>query len=260
MMYFISKNKPQSCLPRTSGFTLIELLVVISIVSLLIAILLPALAKAREAANSVKCLANYRQIGVSLHAYAEDYKDVLPPARDGASAWINNWITRLGPYINHAGEILVCPTGFNRGEVVVNGTTPAGSSHWTITNTWFTELSYRYNLYFGVYGTVGWHYPQSPKLRPRRISFFTGPSKVVALGDADPTTGTYMLPTFGNFYLGDNYLTDFSIDRHTNGENYLFVDGHAGRDFLANMQRAQFRLDVNENDIATVSTSAYYKD
>lgn len=60
------------------AFTLIELLVVISIVSLLIAILLPALAGARVAAQQVACLSNIRQLGIGIKVYLQDYKDHLP--------------------------------------------------------------------------------------------------------------------------------------------------------------------------------------
>jgi prepilin-type N-terminal cleavage/methylation domain-containing protein len=63
---------------RRAGFTLIELLVVISIVSLLVAILLPALAKARESTRTVQCGTNLRQLMVAYFVYLADNKDRIP--------------------------------------------------------------------------------------------------------------------------------------------------------------------------------------
>src|SRR5262245_48525924 len=81
-----------------AAFTLLELLVVIVVLSILAALLLPALGQAKEKARVVGCLSNLRQIGVAMHLYANDHEDELVAAefskRNGAE-FEQGWPTLL---------------------------------------------------------------------------------------------------------------------------------------------------------------------
>jgi prepilin-type N-terminal cleavage/methylation domain-containing protein/prepilin-type processing-associated H-X9-DG protein len=68
---------------HSSGFTLVELLVVIGIIAILISLLLPSLAKAREAASNVKCMSNMRQVGMQLQLYADQNGGYMWPEAPG---------------------------------------------------------------------------------------------------------------------------------------------------------------------------------
>lgn len=75
------------------AFTLIELLVVIGIIALLIAVLLPVLGQARQAAKGVACASNLRQLGVSANTFAADHKDQLPSNRIARRGVAGRYVT-----------------------------------------------------------------------------------------------------------------------------------------------------------------------
>ncbi len=103
---------------KKHGFTLVELLVVIGIIAVLISVLLPALNKARDQGNIVKCASNIRQLAMALTNYAAENKGKFPPnVNSPALEWYHQ--DRLGKYLpntvvtpsgNIAGPIMVCPT------------------------------------------------------------------------------------------------------------------------------------------------------
>src|SRR2546423_1916938 len=88
--------KERSVKRRPGGFTLVELLVVIAIIGVLLALLLPAVQRARESANRTHCANNLKQIGLAVHLY-HDQNNVLPPARTSDTGV--SWAVILLPYI-----------------------------------------------------------------------------------------------------------------------------------------------------------------
>jgi prepilin-type N-terminal cleavage/methylation domain-containing protein/prepilin-type processing-associated H-X9-DG protein len=91
---------------RIAGFTLVELLVVIAIIGILIALLLPAVQAAREAARRSQCTNNLKQIGLALHNYLDAHK-TFPPlivyrTPNPAQPYHHTWLTKLLPFMEQA--------------------------------------------------------------------------------------------------------------------------------------------------------------
>jgi prepilin-type N-terminal cleavage/methylation domain-containing protein/prepilin-type processing-associated H-X9-DG protein len=165
-----SPHHPQG---RRSGFTLIELLVVIAIIGVLIALLLPAVQAAREAARRAQCVNNLKQFGLAFHNY-ESANQVFPPTTilvpaptGGPATWMfeSSWsaFARAAPFLEQAGfynsinfnftysapgnttvaitplSILFCPSdpGHHIDDATLGGTGFATTSYGTCDGDWY---------------------------------------------------------------------------------------------------------------------------
>jgi prepilin-type N-terminal cleavage/methylation domain-containing protein len=140
------------------GFTLVELLVVIAIIGVLVALLLPAVQSAREAARRMTCTNNLKQIGIALHNY-HDTNLVFPPGNitEGNCCGTQshtNWAISILPFVEasnlanqynsartneHVSNQPVvqsrvqgyeCPADFNRGKLLIPASGPHGNQQW----------------------------------------------------------------------------------------------------------------------------------
>ncbi|MBN1865475.1 MAG: prepilin-type N-terminal cleavage/methylation domain-containing protein [Victivallales bacterium] len=209
-------------------FTLIELLVVIAIISILAAMLLPALRGAKEMAIKSTCQSTQKSIGYAHAMYISDYDEYMA---DFSPDIYNNsytgqpWITKIAPYVNvdvslvqngTYGSLKPCDNPQTRNVLCcpkrpwgVFGSGPGTPGNFS---------SYHLSLYLN----------NSNNVRPSKISIVSRPSCKVYLGDAADSHSGYVPNTFSpNLNIGKTPILGGNIEiLHNLTSNFLFLDGH----------------------------------
>jgi prepilin-type N-terminal cleavage/methylation domain-containing protein/prepilin-type processing-associated H-X9-DG protein len=217
--------------PSPSGFTLVELLVVIGVIGALIAILLPALARAREAARTVACASNIRQIGIASLAYAGRNRGYLPVPILGSNATSGLvfgypesaiWATGTPGILDFTQGTLIPDLGGPQPaeELFKCPTDEEPRQLWVMRPFHMRNFSYIFNVSIldGRDPVRGWKSKHITKVRcPAR--------KALVFENAD-STGTNAFPVA---YDASTYkeVAHLIIGvRHHNRSNVFYVDGH----------------------------------
>lgn len=207
----------KACSKRT-GFTLIELLVVIAIISILAALLMPALTGARDSGKSLSCLNNLHQLGVAFHLYAVDSEGYYPTGRGPAAPDTHGWPwsirNQLGTKFDNGNPAATNP--------ILNCPSDKHVSAWGASPS--ICFSYGYNegdgaLWDAGIGLYCWDSP----CRSRNESELIHPAQTLLLVDCEWDYVGHL----GYLNVVDTAGIGGNGYRHHGGANILFCDGHA---------------------------------